>query len=123
MHMVGVLRVNLDDGREPRLAIDQRCQAARTGGAEHSVAFEISQPQPLFDDFRALIDAGGIPGGGGVFPPVRTFPATPQKRFPVLPVLVLLDPGVDRLRRNAALGTLLLLFATSGAAPFIYTLY
>jgi hypothetical protein len=65
-------------------------------------------PQPLFDDFRALVNASGIPGGSGVFPPVRTLPATPQKRFPVLAVIILLDPGVDRLRGNATLGTLLL---------------
>src|SRR3990172_9009627 len=108
MHMVGVLGLNLDDDREPRFAIDQRSQAARARGAQHGVAFEIAQPQPLFDHFRALVDAGGIPCRGGVFPQVRTFSPTPQKRFPVLAVLVLLDPGVDRLRRNAAVGTLLL---------------
>jgi len=66
------------------------------------------KPQPFFDHFRAQVNAGGIARRSRIFPPVGTFPATPQQRFPVLAVLVLLDPGVDRLRRNAALGTLLL---------------
>ena len=49
----------------------------------------------------------GIPGRGGIFPVVWTLPAAPQKRFPVLAFIILLDPGVDRLRRNAAVGILL----------------
>src|SRR5208282_6401110 len=108
MHMVGVLGLNLDDDRKPRLAIDQRRQAARAWRAQHGVALEIAQPQPLFDHFRAIVDTGGIPRRAGVFPPVWTLPAMPQKRFPVLAVLVLLDPGVDRLRRNSSVGILLL---------------
>src|SRR5579862_1274557 len=107
MHMVGVLGLNLGDDRETRLAIDQRRQAARARGAQYGVALKIAQPQALFNHFRALVDAGGVRGCGGVFAAVWTFSAMPQHRFPVLAVLVVLDPGVDRLRGNAAVGILL----------------
>src|SRR5271154_2113022 len=106
MHMVGVLGMTLDEDRKPRLAIDQRCQAARAWGAQYRVAFEVAQPQPFFDHLWAILDARSIPGCSRVFPPVWTLPTTPQHRFPMLAVLVLLDPGVDRLRGNTAAGIL-----------------
>src|SRR5450755_1800105 len=107
MHMVGVLGLDLDDDRQPRLAADERRQAARARRPQHGVALEVAQPQPLFDDLGAIADAGGIRRRGRVFRAGGTFTAAPQQGFPVPAVLVLLDPGVDRLRRHAAVIALL----------------
>jgi len=76
MHVVGILAVDLHDDREPRLAIDQRCQTPGARRTQHRVALEIAQPQSLLDDLGAIRDAGPIPSGDRVFPPVRTLAAT-----------------------------------------------
>ena len=61
MHMVGMLRADLDDDRQPRLAIHQRHQAARAGWAEHGIAFE-AELQPRA---RLVQATSSVPGGGG----------------------------------------------------------
>src|SRR5204863_2696893 len=120
MHMLRVLGSNLDDDRQPRLATDDSRHAAGSGRTEHGVALEVAQPQSLFDHLRTVADAGGIPRSRRVFPAIRTFTPTPQHRFPVLALVVLLDPGVDRLRRNGAVAILLLHPARDlGWRPFL----
>src|ERR1700730_15964539 len=108
MHVIRVLGLNLDDDRQPRLAAHESCQAPGARRAEHGVAFEVPQPPPLFDDLRAMANARGLRRRIGVFRAPPAFAATPQHRLPVVAVLVVLDPGVDRLRRHAAVAILLL---------------
>lgn len=93
--------------------------AATTGRTRHRILCSAGAPRRNFLDrgyFRAVGGSGPIGksrfspqrSGVGVFPAAGALAATPQQRFPVLAIRILLDPGVDRLRRNAPLGVLLL---------------
>src|SRR5207253_9031262 len=96
MHMVGVLGLNLGDDRQSRAAIDQRDDAASTGRSEHGVAFKVAEPQPLFDDFGTVVNPRGRTAILSVFAAAGAFAGTAEEGFPVVAVLVLFDPGVDR---------------------------
>src|SRR6185437_1175742 len=102
MHMVGVLGAHLEHDREPRLAVDQHRQTARAGRAEHRVAFEVAEPETLLDDLRTIGDPRAADGFRR-FSAGRPLAAPTQERPPMFAVSVLLDPGVDRLGRNAAI--------------------
>ena len=102
VHVVCVLRSNLHDDREPRLAIDERCQTARALFAEHEIALEVAEPQPLLDHLGPVFDPRRV-ARKGRFSPRRTLPTPPQKALPMRAMFVALDPRADRLRRHGGL--------------------
>src|SRR5206468_2229218 len=100
--VVGVFRLDLEDDREPRLAVNQGHQAARAGWAEHRVTLKVAQAKPPLNDFRTISDPGSV-ARFRLFSAARPLAAPPQHRLPMLSVVVVVfDPVVDRLGRYPA---------------------
>ena len=55
---------------------------------------KVTEPKAFFDHFGTLVDRGT--DSSRFSPGKRPFSATPEERLPVLPVLVTLNPIVDR---------------------------
>jgi hypothetical protein len=77
-----------------------------------------AQPQSLLDHFGAVLDSRRRAGMCGVFAAAGAFTTSPQKGFPVVAMLVALDPGVDRAGRHAAAGVVGIL-APAGARDLL----
>ena len=94
MNMVSVFRFDLRDDGEPRLAINQRNNAAGARRAKHGIALEIANANSLLNHFGSIRNASSA-GDFRLFSEAFTLAASSQKAFPVGAIVILLNPSVD----------------------------
>lgn len=100
-NVVSVLGLNLGDDRESGAATDQRDDAAGAGWSQYGVSFEVAQAEAALDDLGTVANASRGTRRG-ILAAARAFAAPAQAGFPVLAMLIVLDPGVDSSGRNLA---------------------
>jgi ABC-type phosphonate transport system ATPase subunit len=83
-----------ETGVEAALTVQGLSKSYGSRVAVDGVSFEVTQAEAALDDFGTIADASRS-AGRGILAAARAFTTSPQIGFPVLPVPILFDPGVN----------------------------